>query len=299
MYGFSNRALLLRLFDGLVWMKVFMKYLLIFPCLLCYLFGSLSAELVTLRASSGKEANFVKQSVSAEGITVMQTAGYRSMLLKWEQLDQEWLQKNQPKIWKEKLQLDRLSLIAYDSFYFGQTQDSVVGEINKMKAVVISGEYFGETKKNVLWVCQDPDTLRHFIRFSFNHSLQLNAIEVRMNFDSDEDISKGMESEWERLIEMVEGFNLNPIQRGRFPITSKWKQEARVVEKGHRYSKVTHRWSDDSRDIEILLEAKKVDISFGEVKMGKITFFGSEADMSSVVSTASNSNWVVYRAHSK
>lgn len=276
-----------------------MKHIFYYFCLFTLLACSLFAQSITLKGSNGKEASFVKQSISAEGITVTQQGGYRSMLLKWEQLDQDWLQKNQPEIWKEKLQLERLSSLAYESFHFGQTQGSVVGKIKEMKAVAISGEYFGEKQKDVLWICNDPDTLRHFMRFSFNSAHLLDTIEVRMNFDSSDDISKEMKAEWERLIKMVETFGSNPVQRDRFPITSKWRQEARVAEKGSTHSQVTHSWSDDQREIELLLEAKKIDISFGEIKMGKITFFGAEADTSSVVSTASNRNWVVYKARAK
>jgi hypothetical protein len=276
-----------------------LKRLIIFFASSAFLVGSLGAKSVTLRGSNGKEVAFQLQVVSAEGLTVTPQGSYRSMLIKWEQLDQEWLQQNQPEIWSEKERLENQAMLAYGAFQFGQTRDAVVRQIKQMKAMAIPGDYFSEMNQDVLWICTDPESLRRFIGFSFNAANQLDTIEMHMNFSSDEDLTRRMQLEWERVIKMVESFNSNPLQRDRFPLESKWRQEARVAEKDGRYSQVTHRWSDDRRQIELRLEAKEVNISFGEIKMGKMTAFGAEVDTSSVVSTASNKNWVVYKARMK
>lgn len=276
---------------------IFMKKRIVtVVCLFALILKSLSAELVSLKGANGNEAKFLLQSVSAEGISAQPQGSYKSMTLKWEQLDLEWLQSNQPDIWKQKLQLEALRRLAYHPFLFGQSRSAVLRQVNDMGAKPLLGETFGEAGTDVLWVCLDPKALRRFIRFSFDASQRVVGVEMHMNFDQDEDISKGMKAEWEQLIEMVEGYGSEPSQRDRFPSASTWRQRGRSVDRGESNSLVTHTWADELRRIELGFEVKQIDLSIGEAKLGKVTAFGAEADLSDVVSTSSRTSWVVYKA---
>jgi hypothetical protein len=276
-----------------------MKYLLLPVFLFVCLLASLGAESITLKGANGKEATFNLQSVTMAGVEVQPQNSYKTLLIQWGQLDLAWLEKHQPMLWKRKQAVEAMGKRAYDGFQFGQSRNEVIVEVNRMKAVQVPAQNFGDTSQDILWVCADPDTLRRFMRFRFDTDKRLTEFEVHMNFDSDEAIEKGMKNEWERLIRMVETFDVHPNQRDRFPTSSSWRQFVRNAEKGGESRILSRTWNDDLRHIELSLEAKQVELSTGEAKPGKVALFGVEIDTSSVVSTASNTNWVVYKAQFK
>lgn len=276
-----------------------MKYLPFTVCLFVCLLSSLCAEVISLKGANGKEAKFTLEAVSAEGVQVLPQNGYKSILINWEQLDLAWLKQNQPDLWKQKQQVEVTSKRAFEAFYFGQSRNDVIREINRIKAVEVPGQSFGDAAASVFWVSIDPDSLRRFMRFHFDENERLRDIEVHMSFDEDEAIEKGMKTEWERLIRMVDSLGVHPIQRDRFPTSSSWRQFVRATDTSRAGRLLTRNWSDASRQIELSLETKQVELSAGESKPGKVTFFGVEIDTSSVVSTGSNTNWVVYKAYLK
>ena len=254
--------------------------------------SSAVAKAVELKGANGQIVKFIVQSVQADGIQAQREGSHKSMLIEWEYLDLEWIQRNKTQIWQEKLKIEAMKRIAYKGFKFGQTRSEVYTQMNAMKAEELSPEIFNETDPRAMWVIFDPETLRQFGRFTFDGE-RLVEIQIRMNFPENEAVERGMKTEWERLLKLVDQYQMDSIESKRFPSSSDWKRWTNNPAKRNEGMFVTNLWSDETRTAELGLDWKVVDLSITSFESKRITLFGVAAD---VTSTKTNCNWVVYTA---
>ena len=250
------------------------------------------AKTVELKGSNGQMVKFVVQSVQSDGIQAQREGSHKSMLIQWEYLDLEWMKQNQSQIWQEKLEIEAMKRIAYKDFKFGQTRSEVHTQINAMKGEQLSPDVFNETDSRAIWVIFDPSTLRQFGRFTFEDE-RLIEIQILMNFPGNEDVRQGMKSEWNRLLKLVEQYQMESIESKRFPSSSDWKRWINNPAKRNGGMWVTNSWIDETRTAELGLDCKVIDLSIESFDSKRITLFGVAAD---VTTTKTNSNWVVYKA---
>ncbi len=270
------------------------KIIIILSILLTHVLvtSSAVAKSVELKGANGQIVKFMVQSVQADGIQAQREGSHKTMLIQWEYLDLEWLKRNQSQIWQEKLKIEAMKRIAYKDFKFGQTRNEVHTQINAMKGEQLSPDIFNETDPRSTWVIFDPSTLRQFGRFTFEDE-RLVGIQIWMNFPEKEGVGRDMKSEWDRLLRLVEQYQMESLETKRFPSSSDWQRWTNNPAKRKEGMLVTNYWSDGSRTVELGLDSKVLDLSVTSPESNKITFFGVTAG---VTKTKTNSNWVVYKA---
>ena len=221
------------------------------------------------------------------------------MLLKWEQLDLEWLAKNRPQVWQKKQEIERLSSAAFKGFFFQEDKNSVFRKIKSMGGLRIAGELMGDSDPDSVWVTLDPKTFGQLLRFSFNDGGRLIGMEVHQNFSSKLPLDKELKAEWKRLVAMVEDFYISPAVNNRFPSRLEWRRFTNQSSSRRKSLLLTQRWEDPRRQIELGLASKAIDIRGGPMQAtGNPTFFGVEIKPSSAI-PADNTNWLIYSARMK
>ena len=152
---------------------------LIFVLSFAFVLSPLHSELVSLKSIKGVEVDFRVETVRLDGVVVQTQASLAPILIKWNQLDLEWLEKNRPLIWERRQEAKRLAVdIAYGPFQFGQTRFEVLKQVEAMGGISIPNKIFSEKDRTAQWVCLDPDRLRKFMRFNFDTDHLLSGIEL-------------------------------------------------------------------------------------------------------------------------
>lgn len=268
-------------------------YLLLLSVLLVPLYGAYTP----LRGANGHVVEFQIEGVEAEGLRAVRKGGYKEMLLQWEHIDLDWLRTNQPDIWKEKAQIEKLKRRAYEGISFGMSRNQVIAMVNRKDGVRLPNEALEEKDESVLWVCYDPETLRQFYRFHFDANEFLDEFEVHHNFEEEKGTGGEMEAEWQRLYQLVEGYRSELESSDGLPSDSEWRRVTKRLGSDKTFDRVTHRWEDAERQFELAVAYKTVDLGAAKTTEGKITFFGKEIIVSGTAET--HRNWVVLRARRK
>lgn len=253
------------------------------------------AGTVELKGANGRSAQFKVESVGPEGIQAVPNGRLRAMLLKWEQLDLEWLASNRPEIWKQKQQIERMASAAFKGFDFKEDRNSVFLKINNIGGVRISGEAFGDSNPNSVWVTVDPKTYKQVFKFSFNNEQQLVGIELHQHFSSKLPINGELKAEWERLVGMVKTFHISALEDDGFPSQYDWRRFTKQSAAKRENQLVTHRWEDKQRKIELGVTAREIRMEGPLEVTGKATLFGVEMRPSSSI-PSENTNWLIYSA---
>ena len=258
--------------------------------LVCFL-HSLSAEYALLKGANGRILEFQVESVEVQGIRAVPRDGYKTVLLKWEQLDLDWLRQQHGDIWHKKEQMDSMGLIAYGDYHFGDSKTRIYDLVNSQNGYRLPAATFRERAPGALWVTFDPVNLRKFIRFHFDSNDQLDEIQIHRNFSDFEEIGDAMKEEWKRLGQMVASYQLNLIESQAFPSQRRWDSATKNANLKKGIIHVTHRWQDDERYFELALKAKE--IGYGQQRSGdeKVTLFGKELNIKK--NAEENTNWVV------
>ena len=274
------------------------KSLLILTLFCAYLLTSLSAEFVPLKGSNGKVIEFLVQSVEPDGVIAQHRGAYKFSLIQWEQLDLDWLKQNQINIWKQKQHHEAMKKVAYGEFKFGQSLREVSQMIKAHNGVQLPNEPFKDAKKNAMWITFKPKEMRQFLRFNFDENNKLIEIQLHTNFDQEQAIETEMLTEWERLVQLVNGYGTDIIENRSYPKPSEWRRWKSNASAEKQSAWRTHRWKDALREFELGLESKQIQIATGKREVKSITKFGYE--LSDNTSTArSNTNWVVYKSKLK
>lgn len=272
-----------------------LKSLLISTFFCLSLLIPLSAEFVQLKGSNGQVVEFLIQSIEADGVMAQHRGSHKFNLVRWEQLDLDWLKQNQTDIWNQKQHQEAMRVVAYEEFKFGQSLSEVSQMIKALKGVRLPNEPFNETDNSVIWVTFKPKEMRQFLRFSFDGQDKLSEIELHTNFNKDDDIEAEMLAEWERLVQLVGGYETNAVETRSYPKSSEWRRWKSNSSADKQNIWLTHRWSDTLRQFELGLESKQISLSSSEPATKTITAFGTAFNTStSTVNT--NTNWVVYKS---
>tara|TARA_B110000967_G_C18824081_1_gene530347 strand:- start:336 stop:1208 length:873 start_codon:yes stop_codon:yes gene_type:complete len=257
------------------------------------LFTSLFAEFVPLKGSNGKMVEFLVESVEPDGVMAQYRGAYKFSLIRWEQLDLEWLKQNQKAIWKEKQQHEANKQAAYGAFRFGQSLSEVVKMIQALDGERVHHEAFNDTDASALWINLNPKDTRQFLRFSFDGANKLSEIQLHTNFDEEQAIEAEMRTEWERLIALVEGCGGIEEEKRSFPRSSEWRRWQSEASADKQSIWLTHRWGDELRQFELGLESKQVKFGGGDAVITGRTRFGYTVSSGSMDKTFTN--WVVYK----
>lgn len=272
---------------------------LLISTLFCVSFlTSLSAEFVRLKGSNGQVVEFLVQSIELDGVMAQPKGAYKFNLIRWEQLDLDWLRQNQIDIWKQKQHREAMKEVAYEQFKFGQSHREVSQMIQALNGVQLPNEPFKDTDNSAMWITFKPKEMRQFLRFSFDKENKLIEIQLHTNFDKEHAIDAEMLTEWERLVQLVDGYETNAIESRSYPKPSEWRRWKSNDRAEKQSIWLTHRWSDASRQFELGLESKQVSISAEKREIKSITKFGYEVSDNTSTSRT-NTNWVVYKSKLK
>ena len=255
------------------------------------------AAYIPLKSTNGRMADFQVESVEAEGLQAVRKGGYKKIQLGWKHLDLTWLQANHPELWQKKLEIEKLQRTAFEDYAFGATRGAVFQQIQAGGGLRIENEVFGDTDPEVVWICFDVEALRQFFRFQFDEDDRLEELQVHHNFDASGGLSAAVKAEWERLAELVSGYQSELIRSDGFPRASEWRRLESKSNSDQGVRHLTHRWADTRREFELALVSREVEIGSGSGSEGKITFFGVEATTRDALS--GKTNWVVLTATSK
>jgi hypothetical protein len=267
--------------------------ILVLPCF-C-LFTSLLAEFVPLKGANGQIVEFLVQSVEPNGVMAQHRGAYKFSLIRWEQLDLEWLKQNQKAIWKAKQQHEANKQAAYGAFRFGQSISEVITIIQAHNGERVHHEAFKDSDASALWINLNPKDTRQFLRFSFDGANKLAGIQVHTNFDDEQGIDAEMRTEWERLIALVEGYGGVEEENRSFPRASEWRRWQSEGSTDGQNIWLTHRWGDELRQFELGLESKQVKFGGGDMVITGRTKLGYTVNGSGSTNKTFT-NWVVYKA---
>ncbi len=256
----------------------------------------LQAEYVPLKGANGRTIEFAIGSVEAEGIRAQPKGSHKEVLIEWEKLDLKWLAENQKDLWEQKQDIEAMLQAAYEGYAFGQSRKQVILKIQAHDGLRLPNELLDETDPNALWITFKPETLRQFLRFLFDAQGQLIEVQVHHNFPADISIDKELQAEWERLIQMVEPYRCPLMEEEPFPSPATWRRLKKKAKPGQEIYQRTHHWADAQREIELAVVSKEVALGVEKHTANKITFFGTDMNITSTAK--SNTNWLVYTARS-
>lgn len=270
------------------------KALRLFICLVLVFPATLTAAYTTLKGSNGRIVDFQIEAVGMDGIRAVPRGGHKALLLRWDQLDLNWLRREQPTIWDQKQQIEAMGMVAYGDFRFGDSRARIYELVNSKNGYSLPSESFGEQAPGALWVTFDPENLREFYRFHFDGEDRLDGLERHIGFSRDESIETGLKAEWTRLIEILSTYHAESVQAGPLPSSREWQAALKKTDLAKGRSWNTHTWQDARRDFELTVAVRKLDVGVRTATEGKITFFGKEMILTD--SSETNTNWIVLKA---
>ena len=256
---------------------------------------ALFAKYVPLKGANGQVVEFLIQSVEPEGIMAQHRSAYKYSLIRWEQLDLEWLKENHKEIWRKKQHVEAMQDVAYGPFKFGQSRNEVNQLVHTRKGVRVANEVFGDSDSSAMWITLQPQQLRQFLRFSFDASDQLVELQLHSNFEVAQSIETEMQAEWQRLLELVNSFGGEETESRSFPRGSEWSRWLEKMSTGKANHFITHRWGDARRQFELSLTSRQVFIGGGEMVITGRSAMGTAVSKSKSV-TETKTNWVVLKS---